>query len=177
MRLVSTRQAIQLTELSTEQLREWTTRRALIPADVQSRGRGAPAQYAWQTLLVLRLAVALRERFHIELEHHRAVFAGLRAELEKTSFVSLWGRALVIYDADRWALIPIGETTGEAEQAIVAPLNAHLAVLSQGLPLPRPAAEGQLELFPVTAVGARPVGGARPMIDEIPHPQANWRRA
>ena len=43
MRLVTTRRATSLTGLSTEQLREWSSRRALIPADLQNRGRGSQA--------------------------------------------------------------------------------------------------------------------------------------
>lgn len=148
MRLVSTRDATQLTELSTEQLREWTTRRALIPADVQSRGRGAPAQYAWQTLLVLRIAVALRDRFHIELEHHRPVFAALRAQLNGISFIGLWGHAVAIYNAERWELQAGGVVAPGGEPAIVVQFDPHLLVLSRGLALPCPAGDGQFELFP-----------------------------
>ena len=57
MRLVPTRQALQLTGLSSAKLREWTSRRALIPADVPSKKQGSSAQYTWQTILLLRLAV------------------------------------------------------------------------------------------------------------------------
>ncbi|HEY8263651.1 MAG TPA: MerR family transcriptional regulator, partial [Methyloceanibacter sp.] len=60
---VTTPHACQLTGLSTEKLREWTSRRALIPADVKPRRKGSPAKYTWQTILILRLAVTLREQF------------------------------------------------------------------------------------------------------------------
>lgn len=152
MRLVPTRQATQLAELSTDQLREWTTRRALIPADLQSRGRGASAQFAWQTLLVLRIAVSLRDRFHIELEHHRPLFAALREHLSQTSFIGLWGRALAIYDVARWEILAAGQAPASAEQAIVVLLDPHLTVLSHGLALPGRPSEGQLELLPAIAL-------------------------
>lgn len=176
MRLVSTREATRLTELSTEQLREWTTRRALIPADVQSRGRGAPAQYAWQTLLVLRIAAALRDRFHIELEHHRPVFAALRDQFSKTSFVGLWGRAVAIYDADRWEILAGGSSPPAAEPAIVVRLDPHLTALSQGLALAGPTGDGQFELFPAIRIDGRARGLPATAIVSEPQAAAQPRR-
>src|SRR5216684_3758497 len=96
MRVVTTREASQLTGLSTNKLREWTSRRALIPADVRPKSQGSPAKYSWQTILLLRIAVTLRDRFHIELQAHRQVFASLRRGLNGTSFVALWGKSLAI---------------------------------------------------------------------------------
>jgi hypothetical protein len=69
MRLVPTRDAIRLTGLSAPKLREWTSRRALIPADIPPKNQGSPAQYSWQTILLLRLAVTLRDRFHMSCKH------------------------------------------------------------------------------------------------------------
>lgn len=77
MQLVTTRDATRLTGLSTEQLREWTSRRALIPPDVGPKGHGSPARYCWQTILLLRLAVTLRDRFKLELQAHRDLFSEL----------------------------------------------------------------------------------------------------
>ena len=78
MPLVSTRQATALTGLSTAKLREWTNRRALIPADVPPKAQGSPAQYSWQTILLLRVAVTFREKFHLELQANRELFNSLR---------------------------------------------------------------------------------------------------
>ena len=78
MRLVKTPDATVLTGLSTATLREWTSRRALIPADVPPKGKGSPAGFTWQTILLLRIAVTLRDRFHLELQPHRSLFASLR---------------------------------------------------------------------------------------------------
>jgi hypothetical protein len=166
MRWVSTREATRLTGLSTEHLREWTTRRALIPADIQRRGRGAPAQYGWSTLLVLRLAVVLRERYRIELETHRALFSQWRDAFTSTSFIGLWGRSVAIFDGTAWILLVRDEAPPEAADALIIRLDPHLRALSEGLALPGPAAAGQLELFPVHDLDAgQAVGGT-------PHPVA-----
>src|SRR5690242_4809660 len=47
MRFVKTPAAVQLTGLSTVTLREWTSRRALIPADLPPKGKGSPAGFTW----------------------------------------------------------------------------------------------------------------------------------
>ena len=96
MQFVSTRDAVRLTGLSTEQLREWTSRRDLIPADIKPKGHGSPARYSWQTILLLRLAVVLRDRFKLELQAHRDLFSDLRTALGSMSFVSLWGKAILL---------------------------------------------------------------------------------
>lgn len=180
MRLVTTREATSLTGLSTDQLREWTSRRALIPADIQHRGRGSPAQYAWQTILLIRIAATLRDRFRIELQTHRRLFSALRAVLARTSFVALWGRSLAIYDASIWAMLDPGEAPPLNRDAIVIRLDPHLVVLSEGFTLSGPGNPGQLELFPARSVlpgttnAATASGGiAQPQV----HGQRRRRRA
>ena len=71
MNYVVTPVASRLTGLSVDLLREWAVRRALIPADGQPCRKGAPAQYSWQTILVLRLATTLHRQFRIELQGHK----------------------------------------------------------------------------------------------------------
>ena len=158
MRLVTTREASRLTGLSTNKLREWTSRRALIPADVPPKSQGSPARYSWQTILLLRIAVTLRDRFHLELQAHRQVLTSLHTSLRTTSFVSLWGKSLAIDPDQCWSWIDdadFGLVTGDA---IVIRLSPHLDALSQDFALPRPSRmPGQLDLFP-----ARPVAGPAP---------------
>lgn len=91
MLFVPTRRATTLTGLSTTKLREWTRRRTLIPADIPPKIQGSPAQYSWQTILLLRLAVTLRERFHLELQAHREIFRRLGCDLQERPFLALWG--------------------------------------------------------------------------------------
>lgn len=154
MQLVTTRDATRLTGLSTEQLREWTSRRALIPPDVKPRGHGSPARYSWQTILLLRLAVVLRDRFKLELHAHRDLFAELRAGLARTSFLSLWGKSLTLYGGAKWGIVEPHDESLTVEDCIVLQLDPHLQQLSDSFSLPIPAAVGQFQLFPTLGVMA-----------------------
>ena len=89
MRSVPTPRACQLSGLSTEKLREWTSRRALVPADVRPKGKGSPARFSWQTILVLRISVLLRDQFSLELQAHKVSFDKLRKALRSKSFIAL----------------------------------------------------------------------------------------
>jgi MerR HTH family regulatory protein len=170
MQFVTTREASTLTGLSTDQLREWTNRRALIPADVRPKGHGSPAKYAWQTILLLRIAVTLRDRFRVELQTHRELFASLRQNLPGTSFIDLWDKSLAIYGGDHWRLLDDSEQELGSEDAIVVRLAPHLEVLSVGFALPHPATTpGQLELFPAQGLPSPrkvrpPVRGTGPQL-------------
>ncbi len=155
MRYVKTRVASQLTGLSTEKLREWTSRRALIPADVKPAGRGSSAKYSWQTILLLRIAVTLRERFDVELQANHKVLSGLREGLQYTSFIYLWGKLLAIRADRSWTLLNEFDPGQLSDDAILIRLNPHLEVLSQGFALPRSlTVPGQLDLFPAQAVAS-----------------------
>jgi hypothetical protein len=152
MRVVSTRVASRLTGLSTNKLREWTSRRALIPADIRPRRQGSPAQYTWQTILLLRVAVTLREHFHMELQAHRAVFTRMRSSLRRTSFLALWGKSLVIYPDRHWTWLDDAEARPVAD-ALIIRLDPHLDVLSQSFALRGPPAlTPQRNLSPAPAV-------------------------
>lgn len=151
MSLVPTPLVSRLTSLSTETLREWTSRRALIPADVRPRKKGSPAQYSWQTVLVLRIATALRTQFHVELQAHKSVFDGLRTALLQRSFISLWGKQLAVAGNGDWSFTE-GSAADVAIQgdAMFIRLDPHLEVIAVGFALPHPRSKpGQLDLFPV----------------------------
>lgn len=152
MRLVTTRIAAILTGLSTEQLREWSNRRALIPADIQNRGRGSPAQYSWQTILQLRIAALLKDRFHLELHAHRGLFQQMHKALAGISFLKLWGASLAIYDTEHWDLLGVEDASPVDADAIVIQLSPHLEVLAEEFAMPGPPPSGQLELFPARLV-------------------------
>jgi len=107
MRLVRSREVLQLTGLTADQLREWTVRRALIQPDEPAQKRGVEAKFSWQAVLLLRLAMVLRTRFHVELQPHRELLAAARELLDNVSFPTLWGRTLAIYDLRRCELIPL----------------------------------------------------------------------
>ncbi|WIX33224.1 hypothetical protein QO259_00765 [Salinicola sp. JS01] len=147
MSLVPTPIASRLTGLSTERLREWTSRRALVPADMRPQRKGSPAQFSWQTILILRVAVLLRDRFGVELQFHKKNFAKLRQELRSTSFIALWGRRLALNSQGELSLLDeqIPLLTGDA---ILIALDPHLSIIRDGFALPNaPTVAGQLDMF------------------------------
>lgn len=152
MQLITTRDATRLTGLSTEQLREWTSRRALILPDVKPKGHGSPARYSWQTILLLRLAVVLRDRFKLELHAHRDLFAQLGSALTHSSFLSLWGKELALYGGTQWSLIDPRDGNVFPEDCILLRLDPHLQHLSDSFSLPRPTPASQFQLFPALGI-------------------------
>ena len=150
MRLVPTQIACTLAGLSTERLREWTSRRALIPADVAPTRKGQPARFSWRTILVLRLAVVLRERFAVELEHHRSGLSSLRERLDSLSFIALWGQSVTLDAEGTWSLVD--QSTGPAGDALLLRLDPHLEVLRDGFELPGAPPSSQLDLFALPAI-------------------------
>lgn len=159
VRLVPTPVACQLTGLSTAKLREWTTRRALFSSDVPPRGKGSPASFSWQTILVLRLAVLLRERFAVELECHRPGFKALRARLATTSFIGLWGMSAALTADGQWSLLE--ESAAAPEDALLLLLDPHLTVIRDGFALPGDTV-AQLDLFSLPAVHSLAGRGTSP---------------
>lgn len=151
VRLIGSRDVLKLTGLSADQLREWTVRRGLIHADVPALRQGQQAQFGWQSVLLLRLAVVMRSRFHVELQVHRDLLGRARELLNGRSFPSLWGHRLAIFGLERCALLASSDPLTVDEDAILLGLNAHLEALSQGFGVSEPIA--QLPLFP--AVGLR----------------------
>jgi len=120
LRFVPTPIASQLTGLSTEKLREWTSRRALIPADIRPQGKGSPAKFSWRTILVLRVAVLLRDLFSLELQAHEAAFADLRKLLHSQSFIALWGKRLALGPNGTWAFLNDAEAAIETDALLIS---------------------------------------------------------
>lgn len=150
MTLIKSADVLRITGLSADQLREWTTRRGLIRPDAEPHGPGSRAKYAWQTVLLLRLAVVLKETFHIELQAHRGLFASLAQRLAKASFPALRGSALVVRGGGSFDLLPAGEAGVAGGDALIVELDPHLDALSIGFGLAEPIR--QLPLFPAIAV-------------------------
>jgi hypothetical protein len=148
MHYATTPEVSRLTGLSTETLREWTSRRALIEADVRPKSKGSPARYTWQTILVLRVAVTLRERFHVELQAHKPLFDSIRAAIRHASVRDLWGKNLALQPDSGWTLVE-GQTLSSVGDAIILRLDPHLEILLAGLHwLDTPAKPVQIEMFP-----------------------------
>lgn len=152
LRFVTTPVVSQLTGLSTDKLREWTSRRALIPADVRPKRKGCPAKFSWQTVLLLRIAVRLRDQFSLELQSHKASFAALRRELKTRSFIALWGQRLALNPGGEWLFLDEGDPEPTSDYLSIR-LDPHLAVLRDGFALSDAAVDrGQLDLFSLPAV-------------------------
>ncbi|MBB3746985.1 hypothetical protein FHX10_006538 [Rhizobium sp. BK591] len=152
MKFVTTPDASLLTGLSTATLREWTSRRALIPADFPPKSKGSPAGFTWQTVLLLRIAAALRDRFHLELQFHQSLFTSLKTGLRKTSFIALRDKTLILEGGNLWSLEDEA-SRAPSRDGILIVLHPHLEVLARGFGLSLPTrSTGQLELFPVRAL-------------------------
>ena len=146
LRYVPTQVATELIGLSTKKLREWTNRRTLIRADVRPKKRGYPAKLSWQSILVLRIAVILRESFHLELQSHRTSLVNLRSDLRKRSFTTLWGHQVAI-TPNQWMIRDEEPPVAHGDVLLVC-LDLHLHVLRTGFAFPN-ATVGlhRLELF------------------------------
>jgi hypothetical protein len=160
MTLLATTEVCRLTGLSTEKLREWTNRRSLIPADVPSRQQGSPARYSWATVLVLRLAVVMREHFNVELKANSGLFAELRKELARRPFLTLRSQSLALLGRGRWALVADNEVP--PADALLMKLDPHLAAIAAGFPQHELArARHQRDLFPLSRVASTSRKAAR----------------
>lgn len=147
MRLVSTPIARQLTGLSADKIREWTSRRALVPADVRPKQKGSPAMFSWKTILILRLAVLLQSKFGLELEVHKTSLEALRKYLLNQSFIALWGKRLALDAEGAWHLLD-GDAALPNSDLVLLLLDPHLRVLQHGFSLPgEDVSRQQLDLF------------------------------
>jgi len=136
-----------LTGLSPSQLREWTSRRGILPADQPARGRGRHAHYAWNTVLVLRILAELHTNFGVELTTWSGLAQRIRDDLTKVHPLSLYGKYLQIWGG-RYEITATPSLTLVSTSTIV-PLNPHLQALAVGLGIPTPPA--QLSLFAAVA--------------------------
>lgn len=124
-------QVHKLTGLTANQLREWSHRRHLIPPDVEAGGPGRPALYSWQTVLLLRIAVVLRERFRIELQAHKELLHALRELFSGAPFPALRGCVLALRAMEHGELLPEGlvRVGGGDPDTLFLRLDPHLDVL------------------------------------------------
>lgn len=149
MRLFQAADALDVTGLTRNQLREWTGRgrRELISPDVDPNGPGRHALYAWQTLLVLRLLLVLHNDFATEVGAWAPAAKNLRMKLNRVSFPSLWHFS--VFFPNRQTALLVGDVAEISGAGVILPLEPHLTALATKLSLPRP---DQLSLFPPMAV-------------------------
>jgi len=93
-----------------------------------TKQKGSPAKFTWQTILILRIAVLLRNQFSVELQAHKMSFAALRKQLRLTSFIALWGRRLALGPKGGWSLLEEGAQLAGVD-ALVIHLDEHLAII------------------------------------------------
>jgi hypothetical protein len=150
MQLITAGDVQRLTGLTADQLREWTARRGLIEPDGKPNGPGSRARYSWRTVLLLRLAVVLKQVFHIELQSQRHVFVELARQLAGSSFPSLRGMALTLQSGGKFEIVPVATLQAIDEDLLIIRLDPHLDVISGSFRLTEPVR--QLPLFPAVAV-------------------------
>lgn len=150
MQLVKASEVQKITGLTGDQLREWTTRRRLIEPDAKPNGPGTRARYSWQTVLLLRVAVVLKNQFHVELQSQKALFSCLSRRLEKTSLPALRGMALVMHAGGTSEILAVEEVCDPTSDFLTIRLDPHLDVLSTEFGMVEPMR--QLPLFPARAV-------------------------
>lgn len=122
-----------LTGLTANQLREWSHRRDLVRPDVEAGGPGRPALYSWQTVLLLRIAVVLRQRFKIELQAHKGLLHALHELLAGVPFPALRGGVLALRAMEYGELLPEGMariSLGDTDTLFLH-LDPHLDLLEE----------------------------------------------
>ncbi|WP_051961362.1 hypothetical protein [Devosia riboflavina] len=150
--LVGSKQALAITGLSADQLREWTGRRGLVRPDIPAQGKGTQARFSWQTLLVLLIARTLKEDFHIELESYREHLIDLQSRLRGQPFHGLGESAVIFAPKHLAQLSDISAAAATHDtSAIIVALRPYLMTIVSGLGAVEPLV--QLPLF--RAVGLR----------------------
>lgn len=150
MKLFQAADTVALTGLTKSQLREWTGRgrRALLPPDIEPDGPGRHALFSWQSILVLRVLLALHSDFAAELGAWAPAAKHLREQLGHAPFPSLW-RVSAVFPNRETALL-LETTSNVKNNVVIIPLEPHLTVIATKLSLPRP---DQLPLFPPMVIG------------------------
>jgi hypothetical protein len=127
MELVGHSRTLRLTGLTSHQLREWTTRRGLVHPDQAPKGPGSRTSFSWRSVLQLRLLATMHQHFGVGLEESRPVMSALRTQLSGRSFVTLWGRLVVI---DEIRNVSLADTPPIGAAALTLPLDPHLEIIA-----------------------------------------------
>jgi hypothetical protein len=106
--------------------------------------------YSWQTVLVLRLAVILKEVLHVDLQAHRTTLSNLSLRLKRSSFPSLRGKALALNSDGSVEFLSYVKVTGYKKDRIVLQLDPHLDIIATSFGDAE--LTHQLPLFPAVSV-------------------------
>jgi hypothetical protein len=129
-KLVNSPEAAWLAGLSVDRLRDWQ-RRALVVPQIPPPRQGCHPKYSWKSILLLRMAVILRDRFKLELGALGYQFFELFSILSDTEFASLWGKYLVLDSGEHWILADPRENIVPAAEGLLIRLDPHLQILSE----------------------------------------------
>lgn len=148
MKLVQASDAIRLSGLTENQLREWCGRRAVVVPDVPAAGRGRHALFSWQTILSLRVLNDLQDRFGVEVVAWRKAIARCQELFRQSSFPSLWGASIAFPNSND-AMLARDSEKSELGAYVLIPLDPHLRALALDDAAPP---ELQLPLFAAVKV-------------------------
>ena len=128
MELVQASDALRLTGLSDNQLREWCGRRGIFQPAVPARGKGRLALYSWHDMVALRILREIFTGFGGRASSWAGGINTLRRELDGQFFPALWGKAAIFPDCRSATIAPV--TNGPHSAAVlIVPLDPHLKVL------------------------------------------------
>lgn len=150
MKMFQSFQMVELTGLTKSQLREWCSVRQLLPSDIIPEGPGTHAMFTWQTAISLRILKSIQDDWAGTVSAWAPVVRDFRAEIEGTSFPTLFGH-VVVFDSLSSMIIQKETELKGGSGVLVVPLDPHLEVLASKLAIPLP---DQLPLFPPMAVKA-----------------------
>lgn len=145
MRLVQASDALRLTGLSENQLREWCGRRGILQPAIPARGSGRPVLYSWQDIVALRVLLEIFTAFGAKASGWADGINELRCLLATHSFPSLWDKAAVFLDCTS-ASIAEAASISHSVPALVVPLKPHLVAVSRNS-LGEENRQGQLPLI------------------------------
>ncbi len=122
--------ALRLTELSNNQLREWCGKRGLFQPAVPARGPGKVALYSWQDLVALRVFREIFSEFGGRASSWAVGVGELRECLSGQFFPNLWGQVAIFPDQSS-AYLGTNLSLPTTCPALFVPLDPHLDVISQ----------------------------------------------
>ena len=138
MELVQSSDALRLTGLSDNQLREWCGRRGIFQPAVPARGSGRLSLYSWQDIIALRILLEIFTAFGGRASRWADGIRNLKELLDGHFFPSLWGKAAIFTDRNS-VLIADASSISHATTVLVVQLDPHLKALVS------PSALGELQ--------------------------------
>ena len=145
MELLQASDALRLTGLSDNQLREWCGRRGIFQPAVPARGSGRLALYSWQDIIALRILLEIFTEFGGRASDWASGINTLQRELDGKFFPSLWGKAAIFTNCKSATIAPVVTNGPHLATALIVPLDSHLKVL-MGPTAPKEI-QSQLPLF------------------------------